>query len=169
METSDLTHVSCLCQRIIISTKTYPVPFLNWRQQRIQDIFHGLLHVCKPKFMVGKPSFQFLQEPIVARTTHQLRLQHAICPPPESNALRRFNTISDRQNNIQIIILNLPCDGASPFILNCRKFCDSCHPLQFFFQRICYVFANRLDVATKQYRQLLPVQPYGLIRRQDLT
>ena len=45
---------------------------------------------------------------------------------------------------------------------SCRKFCDNWKSLQLLLQRIGNVLADRLDVASEQNGQLLPVEPNGV-------
>jgi hypothetical protein len=48
------------------------------------------------------------------------------CPTAEFNTTTTFNTITNRKNNIKAIKFNLPYNFAITFLLNYRKFCDSC-------------------------------------------
>ena len=58
-----------------------------------------------------------------------------------------FYTVANRYNHVEIIIFDLAIDFSSAFFLNCRKFCDSWDSIiQFFFQSVVDVLANRLDI-----------------------
>ena len=58
-----------------------------------------------------------------------------------------FYAVANRYNHVEIIIFDLAIDFSSAFFLNCRKFCDSWDfIIQFFFQSVVDVLANRLDI-----------------------
>ena len=53
----------------------------------------------------------------------------------------------------------MPGNFSASFILNFRKFCDSCHISQHFLQGIIDVFTYCLNISGKQFRKL---QQFGL-------
>ena len=75
--------------------------------------------------MVGESLLQLFKESSVIYAPQKLSLEYPIGPPSETHSLRRFDAISDLEDDIQIIILDLPGHGTVALSLNCRKFCDS--------------------------------------------
>ena len=80
----------------------------------------------------------------------EVLLQHAVCSTPKLNTSTTFYAVGNRYNHVEIIIFDLAIDFSSAFFLNCRKFCDSWDSIiQFFFQSVVDVLANRLDIPAK--------------------
>ena len=123
--------------------------------------------------------------------SQQIFLEDRICPTAEQDSLYGFHTIANRQNNIQAVVFNLSnnlaasllpnrrkiCDSwilgqfdlfkfcASQILLalGCRKICDNGTARKLLGQRIRNMLANSLDVATKQLRHLVAIQPHCLV------
>ena len=52
-------------------------------------------------------------------------LQNFVCPFTEFHAKLRFYTVTDGDNDIEIIEFNVTCYLTITFSLNCCKFCNS--------------------------------------------
>ncbi len=71
----------------------------------------------------------------------------------------RLHSIPDRQDHVEVVVLDLSLDNSIALGGNCRKFCDSWNPLQLLAPCITHVLADGLDVAAEQRRKLLSRQP----------
>ena len=72
----------------------------------------------------------------------EVLFQDGVCPLSEEYALGGFYPITDGKNHVKVVEFHHSYNTAAALILNYRKFCDSCHALQFFSQGVVDVLSD---------------------------
>ena len=138
----------------LIPIKSYRPSIRHWRHKRVHDVLDDPLGIRQATFMVCQAAFEFLKKTCVVRPMHKDRLQDAVRPTPKADAFRGFNTIANGQDHVKVVVFDHAIDCATTLGLNCRKFCDSCHPLQFLPQCVSDMLADCLDVSPEELRKM---------------
>ena len=77
---------------------------------------------------------------------HYVLPQNSVCPFPKFHTPLRLNPVTNRDNNIQIIVVNHVSFAVSG---SCRKFCDNWKSSQFLTDGAVDVLANGLNIPVK--------------------
>ena len=88
-------------------------------------------------------------------------------PDAELRTLERFYPIAHRNNDIEVVVINLV---GFPVIGSCRKFCDNCLFGQFaLFKHVIHVLADGFHVSAKEFGELLAIQPHRVLLQSHLN
>ena len=108
--------------RIIINTGRIYLQYLTIEHFfRCTDITDTL-----KQFLEISTAAQFFQAVVVhCKAFFNVLFQYICCPDTKLHTTLGFNTITDRDDYIEIIIINCPFDLSVSLILNRCKFCNS--------------------------------------------
>ena len=73
--------------------------------------------------------FQFLQAPLVHRVALQQVVARRAWPRCGTACRVRVHAVADREDRVEVEVLDLALYRAPAFILNCCKKCNSCRPI----------------------------------------
>ncbi len=138
------------------------------RQHRVASFADQCLIVQRARqqldslLRLGNPPLR--QARLVQRVAlYQMLTQGAGRPLAELHAPLGINAVADGDDDIEIVVFNLPSNGSVALGLNLCKFCTSCRLIQLtFLEHIVQMLGHHRTLAAKQRRHLLLRQPYRL-------
>ena len=110
-------------------------------------------------------------QPLVVHgeTLHQILIQVPYSPLAKLRAAMAAHTETDREDGVQIVVLDLPRHLPFPFDSNYPEFPDCCLPAQFsLVKNVDQVLIDRSHIFLKQLCQEGLRQPQGLILKPTL-
>ncbi|MNP21601.1 hypothetical protein D3C76_1142270 [compost metagenome] len=90
-------------------------------------------------------------------------LEYAVGPDAEAGTLRRFDSVTDRNDDVEAVVLNFARHMTAPLLANYPEIPDSCRRLQFAFGvYVTDVLVDSSYILVEQLRHLPLSQPDGL-------